>query len=233
MGTRGIIALQKGDRIRYCSVMHIADHAGDIKCMGFKELEAAFEAMAVIDDIKPYSRKGQPLCYFHHFESNKSLKQWTAYSIADCLRSDLWKPGGRLLKPITVNGVKFKGGREHLAYDRAQSLIGGQKTGYLPFQDNFVGRVSFGAIGSFIRTEPVQTQADVINRHRPFFGCEWIWYYNLDTRQVIGWGGGDKKFDFVKTRADAYDSTYLKKTHSFTLSKQEIEDIYKKYILVE
>ena len=47
--TSGIIALQMGDRIRYCSVMHIADHAGDIKCMSFKELEAAFEAMAVID----------------------------------------------------------------------------------------------------------------------------------------------------------------------------------------
>ena len=43
--------------------------------------------------------------------------------------------------------------------------------------------------------------------------------------QVIGWNGGEKKFDFVKTRADAYNATYLKKTHSFTLSKQEIEDI--------
>lgn len=233
MATRGIIALQKGDRIRYCSVMHIADHAGDIKCMNFKELEAAFEAMAVIDNIKPYSSKKQTVCYFHHFESNKSLKQWTAYCIGDYLKTDFWEPSGRFLQPTTVNGVEFKGGREHLAYDRAQSLIGGQKTGYLPIQCDSSGRVCSGAIGSFIRTEPVQTQADVLNRHRPFFGCEWVWYYNIDTHQVIGWSGGEKKFDFVKTRADAYNSTYLTKTHSFTLSKQEIEDIYKKYILVE
>ena len=231
--TSGIIALQMGDRIRYCSVMHIADHAGDIKCMSFKELEAAFEAMAVIDGIKPNSRKKQTVCYFHHFESNKSLKQWTAYNIGDYLKLDVWKPSGRFLQPTTVNGVEFKGGREHLAYDRAQSLIGGQKTGYLPIQCDSSGSVCSGAIGSFVRTEPVQAQADVLNHHRPFFGCEWVWYYNIDTRQVIGWNGGEKKFDFVKTRADAYNATYLKKTHSFTLSKQEIEDIYKKYILVE
>lgn len=231
--TSGIIALQMGDRIRYCSVMHIADHAGDIKCMSFKELEAAFEAMAVIDGINPYSRKKQTVCYFHHFESNKSLKLWTAYNIGDYLKTDFWEPSGRFLQPTTVNGVEFKGGREHLAYDRAQCLIGGQKTGYLPIRCDSSGRVCSGAIGSFIRTEPVQTQADVLNRHRPFFGCEWVWYYNIDTHHVIGWNGGEKKFDFVKTRADAYNSTYLTKTHSFTLSKQEIEDIYKKYILVE
>jgi len=233
MGTSGIIALQKGDRIRYCSVMHVSENSRDIRCMSFKELEAAFDAMAVLDNINYKTVKKQKLCYFHHFESNKSLKTWTAYHIAEYLKTDYWKPEGRFLEPVTVNGVEFKGGREHLAYYCAQTLIGGQTTGYLPIQCEEGGRVSISAIGSFVRTEPVEKQADAINRHRPFFGCEWIWYYNIDTRRVIGWGGAEKKYDFVKTRAEAYDSSFLLKIRNFTLSKQEIEEIYKKYILVE
>ena len=62
MSTRGIISLQKGNRVRYCFVANDTDQLyRNIMEMKFEEIEATFNGMCVLDSLKR-TKKPQLIC---------------------------------------------------------------------------------------------------------------------------------------------------------------------------
>lgn len=231
MGTRGYIALQKGNRIRYTYVNHDANDIGqDITRMTDDELEAAYSAMCVLDHIKYRSKRPQTGCGFVRFEPNRQFKVWISYAIADRLRNkDMWPVAKCYNAPLTDHGITYAAGRERMAFVSTRSLVGGQVYGSRPvlFEDTGFKKDD---CGSFEIDHAVKTQADAINHARPYMNGEWVWYYNLDTKQCLGWGA-DAIFSFFKNGVEQPKRVNRKKIYGFSLKKSEIDEIYAKYVL--
>lgn len=231
MASRGYIALQKGNRIRYTYVNHDADNIGkDLKRMTDDELEAAFSAMCVLDHIKYRSKRPQTGCGFVRFEPNRQFKVWISYAIADRLRNkDMWPVADCYNAPLIDHGITYAAGRERMAFMASRSLVGDQVYGSRPVLFESIG-FKKSDCGSFEIDHAVKTQADAINHARPYMNCEWVWYYNLDTKQCLGWGD-DKEISFFKNGVERSILVNRKKIYGFTLKKSEINEIYSKYVL--
>ena len=201
MGTRGIISLQKGNRVRYCFVANDTDQLyRSIMEMKSEEIEATFNGMCILDSLKR-TKKPQLICRLIRLQSDREFKEWIGYSIADYLREKLPKIELEMYKhrTETVNGHKFTG-QDLYAHVRVRSLLSGQPTANIPVVLQ-VSEVDFRECGSFEIGHTVGTERDAINRHIPFVNCENVCYYNLDTGIVHHWHKGNLTFTGKKMGA--------------------------------
>lgn len=229
MSIRGIISLQKGNRVRFCYVGNDTNQlARSIMEMTPVEIEATYNGMCVLDSLKR-SKKPQLTCTLVRLESDREFKEWIGYDIAYYLREKLTKKD---LAPYakrheTVNGQQLTG-QELRTYLYIKSLLAGQPTANIPVVVE--EREAYKYAGSFETDKPVITQADAINHQRPFFGCENICYYNLDTHEIKFWAGGDLTVCGKKTRINRRPPSIWPKLRHFKLTKSEITKLCKKFI---
>ena len=230
MGTRGIISLQKGNRVRYCYVGYDTDQLyKSIMEMKFEEIEATYNGMCVLDSLKR-TKKPQLICRLVRLESDREFKEWIGYHIADDLREKLGKKELKMYqqRTETVNGHKFTG-QDLYAHVRARCILAGQPTANIPVVLQ-VSEVDFKECGSFEIDHTVITQGDAINHHRPFFGCENICYYNLDTHELRQWNGGELTVEMLKKCVRRRSPSPFPKIRGFKLTQTEIKNLCKKFI---
>ena len=230
MSTRGIISLQKGNRVRYCFVANDTDQLyRSILEMKFDEIEATYNGMSVLDSLKR-TKKPQLICRLVRLESDREFKEWIGYSIADYLREKLPKIELETYKhrTETVNGVKLTG-QELYAHVRTRCILAGQPTANIPISVQ-VREVDFKDCGSFEIDRTVITQGDAINHHRPFCGCENICYYNLDTHELRQWNGGELTVEMLKKCVRRRSPSPFPKIRGFKLTQTEIKNLCKKFI---
>lgn len=230
MSTRGIISLQKGNRVRFCFVANDTDQLyKNIMEMKFEEIEATYNGMCVLDSLKR-TKKPQLICRLVRLQSDREFKDWIGYTIAYYLREKLDKYALEMYqqRTETVNGHKFTG-QELYAHVHVRSLLAGQTTANIPvvFQ---VGKVDFRECGSFEIDHTVITQGDAINRHIPFVNCENVCYYNLDTHELRQWNGGDLTVEMLKKCVRRRSPSPFPKIRGFKLTQAEIKNLCKKFI---
>jgi hypothetical protein len=160
MSTRSILALQKGRRVRYCFLHWDGDNHGQtLKDMLDSEIEELYNAMAPIDE-------GNYL-YLEHLYSQS---YWDGY-----------------IEALKANWLKRFPNRPT---DFEDIYMRPQPTAYLPV----IPQVKKGdkpialdptEIGSYDtdRTAPTSVK-EALNGHREFDFCEYVWFYNLDTRVI-------------------------------------------------
>lgn len=175
MSTRSILALQKGNKVRYCFLHWDGDnHGKTLKEMLDSEIEELFEGMGAVEN-------GNYIMLDHLH----SKSYWDGYIEAQ--RID-WKNSypGRPMKEFE------------------KIYIGSQKSGYMPIvvepkKDND-GKViepielDPNEVGFYeTKTKAPKTVKAALNGHYPFMCCEYVWFYNLDTK-VITWFHDDEKW---------------------------------------
>lgn len=175
MSTRSILALQKGNKVRYCFLHWDGDnHGKTLKEMLDSEIEELFEGMGAVEN-------GSYIMLDHLH----SKSYWDGY--IDAQRID-WKNSypGRPMKEFE------------------QIYIGSQKSGYMPIvvepKKNTDGKViepierDPNELGFYeTKSKAPKTVKAALNGHYPFMCCEYVWFYNLDTR-VITWFHDDEKW---------------------------------------
>ena len=231
MSTRGIISLQKGNRVRYCFVANDTDQLyRNIMEMKFEEIEATFNGMCVLDSLKR-TKKPQLICRLVRLQSDREFKDWIGYTIADYLREKLDKKELEMYqhRTETVNGHKFTG-QDLYAHVRVRSLLAGQPTANIPVVIQ-VSKVDFRECGSFEIDRTVGTQGDAINRHIPFVNCENVCHYNLDTGIVNHWHRGKLTFTAKKVGAQRRGFSIWPKLKGFKLTTTELKNLVKKYVV--
>ena len=231
MGTRGIISLQKGNRVRYCFVANDTDQLyQSIMEMKSEEIEATYNGMCVLDSLKR-TKKPQLICRLVRFQSDRAFKDWVGYTIADYLREKLDKKELKMYqqRTETVNGHKFTG-KDLYAHVRIRSLLAGQPTANIPVVIQVSG-VDVRECGSFEIDHTVGTQRDAINHHIPFFGCENVCHYDLDTGIVQQWHSGKLVFTGKKVGAQRRGRSIWPKLKNFKLTGTEIKNLVKKYVV--
>lgn len=231
MSTRGIISLQKGNRVRYCWVKNDSGSlATSIMEMTYEEIEATFNGMCSLDSMKLNSKKPSLGCAMSHLESDREFREWIGYAIERMKREKMTKTQ---LAPYAnrhevVNGQRLAG-KDLYIYLRTKCLHGGQPTANLPIV--YEGHSFNGDdCGSFTVSKPVVTQADAINHKKPFNGCENICYYNLDTKEIRFWAGGDLTIVGKKNKVKRRSNSIWPKISGFNLTKAEINANFKKYV---
>lgn len=231
MSTRGIISLQKGNRVRYCFVANDTNQLyKSIMEMKFEEIESTYNGMCVLDSLKR-TKKPQLICRLVRLQSDREFKDWIGYSIADYLREKLDKKELKMYQhhTETVNGHQFTG-QDLYAHVRVRCILSDQPTANIPVVIQ-VNKVDFRECGSFEIDHTVGTQGDAINHHRPFFGCENICYYNLDTGIVSHWHGGELTFTAKKVDAQRRGRSIWPKLKGFKLSTTELKNLVKKFVV--
>ena len=231
MSTRGIISLQKGNRVRYCYVANDTDQLyKSIMEMKSEEIEATFNGMCILDSLKR-TKKPQLICRLVRLESDREFKEWIGYSIADYLREKLPKKELDMYKhrTETVNGHKFTG-QDLYAHVHVRSLLSGQPTANIPVVIQ-VSEVDFRECGSFEIGHTVGTERDAINCHIPFVNCENVCYYNLDTGIVHHWHKGNLTFTAKKMGAKRRGRSIWPKLRGFKLTKTECKNLVKKFVV--
>lgn len=231
MSTRGIISLRKGNRVRYCYVVNDTDRLyQDIMEMKFEEIEATYNGMAVLDNLKR-SKKPQLICRLNRIMSERAFNEWIGYNIADFLREKLDPKDLNMYKhrTETVNGHQFTG-QDLYAHVRTRSLLAGQPTANIPVVLQ-VDKVDFRECGSFEIGYTVGTQRDAINHHIPLFDCENVCHYDLDTGIVSHWHNGELTFTGKKIGAQRLPKSIWPKLRGFKLTKTEAKNLVKKYVV--
>ena len=231
MGTRGIISLQKGNRVRYCLVVNDTDQLyQSIMEMKSEEIEATYNGMCVLDSLKR-TKKPQLICRLVRLQSDRAFKDWVGYTIADYLREKLDKKELKMYqqRTETVNGHKFTG-KDLYAHVRIRSLLAGQPTANIPVVIQVLG-VDVRECGSFEIDHTVGTQRDAINNHIPFVNCENVCHYNLDTGIVHQWHYGKLIFSGKKVGAQRRGRSIWPKLKNFKLTGTEIKNLVKKYVV--
>ncbi len=227
MSTRGIISLQKGNRVRFCYVANDTDQLyKSIMEMKFEEIEATFNGMCVLDSLKR-TKKPQLICRLVRLQSDREFKEWIGYTIADYLREKLTKKELKMYQQRTENGFI---GQELYAYLRTRCILAGQPTANIPVVLQ-VSEVDFRECGSFEIGHTVGTERDAINRHIPFVNCENVCHYNLDTGIVHHWHKGKLTFTAKKLGAQRRGRSIWPKLRGFKLTSTEIKNFVKKYVV--
>ena len=167
MSTRSILALQKGRHVRYCFLHWDGDNHGQtLKDMLDSEIEELYNAMAPIDEGK--------YLYLDHLYPQS---YWDAY--LEYQKVDWSKRFGNRMKDFEA------------IYMRPQS------TAYLPV----IPTVKRGQkvalnpeeIGSYdTDTTAPDCVTDALDGNSEFGGCEYVWFYNLDTRVITYFTWGSK-----------------------------------------
>lgn len=185
MSTRSILALQKGNRVRYCFIHWDGDsHGQTLKEMLDSEIEDLFNKMSPLDDGKGL--------YLSHIESESYHKGYI---------DGQWKDWQKR--------YKGKKGGDRKSFENI--YLNPQPTAYDPMPDDSDPTCN----GSFTtRKKSPGKWSDAIIGENLFVGCEYIWHYNLDTR-VITWFNDknwDKKHQMNRRKRltpKKYDFSYL------------------------
>ena len=158
MSTRSILALQKGNRVRYCFLHWDGDNHGQtLKEMLDSEIEDLFNKMAPLDDGK--------YLYLDHLYPQSYWEPYIASQWAD------WQK-------CYPKGDHDRKGFEHIQMNP-------QPTAYSPVHRD-TASLDPTECGSFTtrrKGEP-KTFKEVLNGTYPFVCCEYVWFYNLDTRKI-------------------------------------------------
>lgn len=193
MSTRSVLAVQKGNKVRYCFLHWDGDHHGQtLKEMLDSEIEEMFEGMGAVENGN--------YIYLDHLHSKS---YWDGYIEAQ--RID-WKHSYP--------------GRDMKEFEKI--FVGSQKSGYMPVviepkkdkDGNVIEQLELdpSEVGFYeTKSKAPRTVKVALNGQYPFTCCEYVWFYNIDTR-VITWFHDDdmwkkhqmnrrkrltpKKFDF-------------------------------------
>jgi hypothetical protein len=160
MSTRSILALQKGNKVRYCFVhWDGGNHGQTLKEMLDSEIEDLFQKMSPVEDGLYIG-----LDHLH------PKAYWEAYVKAN--RED-WVKRGLPQKDFD------------LTYLRPQP------TAYDPVVEHQVGPLEHDTLGAFTREsdEPPASPREALGGNLPFVTCEYLWFYNLDTRKLTMFSG--------------------------------------------
>ena len=164
MSTRSILALQKGNKVRYCFLHWDGDNHGQtLKEMLDSEIEELFNAMAPIED--------GDYVYLDHLHSKS---YWDSYieanrtdwvnrkgnkSMAD-FEKIYCRPQPSAYLPVVISGKKAKEANPDFELDPSE--VGAYTT----------------------KRKAPKTVNEALNGHTEFMGCEYVWFYNLDTRVI-------------------------------------------------
>ena len=161
MSTRSILALQKGNRVRYCSVHWDGDnHGKTLRTMSDAEIEDLFNKMAPLD----WGKK----VYIEHLYNTP---YWYTYMASVANRG---------VDQDTISSVYL--GFAPTPYDP----IPAKNENFGPDECG-----SFETTSSFDQQKPTEedpeeaarTVKELLNGHTP--GHDRVWYYNLDTTKLI------------------------------------------------
>lgn len=171
MSTRSILALQKGQRIRYC-FLHWdgANHGATLKEMTDTELQDLFDKMAPLDNNKSI--------YLSHLYTKAYWDTWIDYK-------------RKIYEKENPKRMKTAKGREKVAKEFESLYLDPQPTAYDPIVEG--GQCDRTECGSHItKKADMSTVQDVTGGFNPFFACEYVWHINLDTNLITYFYAGKR-----------------------------------------
>ena len=197
MSTRSILAIQKGNKVRYCFIHWDGDNHGQtLKEMLDSEIEEMFERMGAVE-------KGNYI-YLDHLHSKS---YWDGYIEAQRIDWQFSYPG-----------------RDMKEFERI--YVGVQKSGYMPVviepkkdkDGNVIEKLDLDPdeLGFYETTSKAPKNITAaLNGNYPFTCCEYVWFYNIDTK-IITWFHDD----------DNWKKRQMKRRKRLTPKKYDFSYIY-------
>lgn len=161
MSTRSILALQKGNHVRYCFLHWDGDnHGRTLKEMLDTEIDDLYNKMSPLDE--------GTYVYLSHLYPQS---YWESYIEA---QKKSWKKRFKNMK-----GFK-------------ECYMSPQDTAYDPMPDHSaeMNPVECGAYDT--KRKFPKTVKAALNGTYPFWCCEYVWFYNLDTKTITFFSSNNK-----------------------------------------